>query len=267
MLAGHMDVNALDLAGAGEDVAELERSRRTTSSESRATRTEQSPWHAASFLELKTVWHPIGVWLQTSVSRFSEAISEGDGISVIPVLEGDVGALAALAEEAGAEALRSVPRTSRRRVRGPRADPRARSDPQAVADAGADAVVVVTRRRRTKAGSRSCTGSPTGSSSTSPSTSTRRKRSSEALERIDPEIVLISGRSLDDDEEDLELTLDLLADVPAGKLVVSEARIVSHDRSGARAAGVDAILVHGLARDPDFGAVSEELVHGPEAGL
>ena len=89
----------------------------------------------------------------------------------------------------------------------------------------------------------------------------------EVLERIDPEIVLISERGLDEDEEDLELTLDLLADVPAGKLVVSEARIVSHDQVLAlERAGVDAILVHGLARDPDFGAVLEELVHGPEAG-
>ena len=39
------------------------------------------------------------------MSRFSQAISEGDGISVIPVLDGDVEALAALAEGAGAEAI------------------------------------------------------------------------------------------------------------------------------------------------------------------
>ena len=39
------------------------------------------------------------------MSRFSEAISEGDGISVIPVLEGDVETLAAIAEEAGAEGV------------------------------------------------------------------------------------------------------------------------------------------------------------------
>src|SRR5215210_7837493 len=39
------------------------------------------------------------------MGRFSQAISEGDGISVVPVLEGDVGELAALAEEAGAEAV------------------------------------------------------------------------------------------------------------------------------------------------------------------
>ena len=39
------------------------------------------------------------------MSRFSQAISEGDGISVIPVLEGDVEALVSLAEAAGAEAV------------------------------------------------------------------------------------------------------------------------------------------------------------------
>ena len=54
--------------------------------------------------------------------------------------------------------------------------------------------------------------------------------------------------------------------MPAGKLVVSEARIVTYDQVVAlERAGVDAILVYGLARDPDFGAVLEELVHGPEA--
>ena len=56
----------------------------------------------------------------------------------------------------------------------------------------------------------------------------------QALERVDPEIVLISEAGLDEDEEDLERTLDLLADVPAGKLVVSEAWIESR-RAGARA--------------------------------
>jgi hypothetical protein len=39
------------------------------------------------------------------MSRFSQAISEGDGISIIPALEGDVGVLAEIAEAAGAEAV------------------------------------------------------------------------------------------------------------------------------------------------------------------
>ena len=88
----------------------------------------------------------------------------------------------------------------------------------------------------------------------------------DVLERVDPDIVLISERGLGEDEEDLERTLDLLADVPAGKLVVSDARIVSREQVLAlERAGVDAILVRDLARDPDFAAALEELVRGPEA--
>ena len=61
VLAGHMDVNALDLAGSDGDAAELERL--AADSVKRVVRNGegQSPWHAAAFLELKTVWHPIGV--------------------------------------------------------------------------------------------------------------------------------------------------------------------------------------------------------------
>ena len=90
----------------------------------------------------------------------------------------------------------------------------------------------------------------------------------DVLERIDPEIVLISEREVDEEVDDLELTLDLLADVPAGKLVVSEARIVSHEQVLAlERAGVDAILVHGLPGDATFRAALEEIVHGPVDGL
>jgi acyl-CoA reductase-like NAD-dependent aldehyde dehydrogenase len=61
VLAGHMDVNALDLAGAGTDVAELERLAAENVKRIARNGDGQSPWHAAEFLELKTVWHPIGV--------------------------------------------------------------------------------------------------------------------------------------------------------------------------------------------------------------
>ena len=61
MLAGHMDVNALDLAGAVEDVAEARRLAADNVKRVARNGEGQSPWHAASFLELKTVWHPIGV--------------------------------------------------------------------------------------------------------------------------------------------------------------------------------------------------------------
>ena len=64
ILAGHMDVNALDLAGAdgSVDMAELERlAANNVKRVVRGSADGQSPWEVTSFLELKTVWHPIGV--------------------------------------------------------------------------------------------------------------------------------------------------------------------------------------------------------------
>jgi acyl-CoA reductase-like NAD-dependent aldehyde dehydrogenase len=61
VLAGHMDVNALDLAGIDGDRAELERLAAENVKRVVRNGDGQSPWHAAAFLELKTVWHPVGV--------------------------------------------------------------------------------------------------------------------------------------------------------------------------------------------------------------
>ena len=61
ILAGHMDVNALDVTGADGQVAELERlAADNVKRIVRGAADEQSPWTIAGFLELKTVWHPIG---------------------------------------------------------------------------------------------------------------------------------------------------------------------------------------------------------------
>ena len=60
-LAGHMDVNAIDLAGADGDAGELERlAAENVMRVVRGSPNDQSPRTIASFLELKTVWHPIG---------------------------------------------------------------------------------------------------------------------------------------------------------------------------------------------------------------
>jgi acyl-CoA reductase-like NAD-dependent aldehyde dehydrogenase len=61
-LAGHMDVNAIDLSGFDGPTEELER----TAAENvkrvvRSSAEAQSPWEIEAFLELKTVWHPIGL--------------------------------------------------------------------------------------------------------------------------------------------------------------------------------------------------------------
>jgi acyl-CoA reductase-like NAD-dependent aldehyde dehydrogenase len=61
VLAGHMDVNAVDLSGADGDRVELERLAAENVKRVVRNGEGQSPWHAAAYLELKTVWHPIGV--------------------------------------------------------------------------------------------------------------------------------------------------------------------------------------------------------------
>ena len=61
VLAAHMDVNALDLCGADGDTPELERlAADNVKRVVRGGADVQSPWEIAAFLELKTVWHPIG---------------------------------------------------------------------------------------------------------------------------------------------------------------------------------------------------------------
>jgi indole-3-glycerol phosphate synthase len=201
------------------------------------------------------------------VSRFSQAISEGDGISVIPMLAGEVESLAALAEAAGAEAV-LLQALDVERARALTVLPIiARSgDPRTISAAGGDACIIELR-----------SGSHEGELERlyalareldlDCAVDVREEDDlEEALDRFDPDIVLISERGLADDEEDLERTLDLLADVPAGKLVIAEPRTASRAHVLAlERAGIDAILVHGLAREPDFAAVLEELVRGPEA--
>jgi acyl-CoA reductase-like NAD-dependent aldehyde dehydrogenase len=62
VLAGHMDVNALDIGGADGQSEELERlAADNVKRVVRGRPDAESPWEIASFLELKTVWHPIGV--------------------------------------------------------------------------------------------------------------------------------------------------------------------------------------------------------------
>ena len=61
ILAGHMDVNAIDVTGANGQVAELERlAADNVKRVVLGSPDEQSPWTIANFLELKTIWHPIG---------------------------------------------------------------------------------------------------------------------------------------------------------------------------------------------------------------
>jgi acyl-CoA reductase-like NAD-dependent aldehyde dehydrogenase len=63
-LASHMDVNAIDCAGCSdEQLADVER--RAAANVKRVVRVkardELSPYAVTAFMEMKTVWHPIGV--------------------------------------------------------------------------------------------------------------------------------------------------------------------------------------------------------------
>ena len=65
-----------------------------------------------------------------------------------------------------------------------------------------------------------------------------------ALERLDPELVVLSAR---DAEEPLQHVLDLLSDVPAGKLAIADLREITQVEIDAlERAGVDAVLVRHL---------------------
>jgi hypothetical protein len=167
--------------------------------------------------------------------RLSQAISEGDGISLIAIVADAAGATAA--EDAGAEGI-----ALERHLSGVREStslpllalsPDARDADAAllvVAEAGDD---LEPRQLELQARGLECV------------VDVRTPAEVEfALERIEPEIFLISPRAAEDDDDPLERVLELLPDLPAGKLAIAEVR--GADRDGVVAlerAGFDAVLV------------------------
>jgi hypothetical protein len=64
-----------------------------------------------------------------------------------------------------------------------------------------------------------------------------------ALDRLDPEIFLLSAPA-DDGEDAVDAVLELLPDVPAGKLAIADVAVTSRDEVLAlERAGIDAVLV------------------------
>ena len=209
------------------------------------------------------------------MGRLTQAISEGDGISVIPLLEGEVARLASLAEIAGAEAVavsRSDDVEEARSstalpvlVRDPGLDPSSGSAAIALPDA--DACVLAFDRwsdsdeleelhaRLAEYGIDCAVG-------------VRDEDAlEEALRRLDPEIVLMAVGDRDADDDQLEHVLDLLPDVPAGKLVIAEGDQLTREQVVAlERAGIDAIIVPDLWAYPDFSRALEDLVGGRRAG-
>jgi indole-3-glycerol phosphate synthase len=162
--------------------------------------------------------------------RFSQAISEGDGISLIVEVRDADAARAAAAQ--GAEAV-----IARSALAGDvdlpilwRGSPHAED----AAAAGADAWVV------------SLEDAADGGEHNELDRVVKVSNAEElelALEQFDPEIVLFSVG--DDDEADaLQLALDLLADLPAGKLAIAEVPVSGRGHvDELERAGVDAVIV------------------------
>jgi indole-3-glycerol phosphate synthase len=88
----------------------------------------------------------------------------------------------------------------------------------------------------------------------------------EAALEIDAEVIGINNRDLADFSVDLERTFELLADVPAGKTVVSESGISSRDEVvELERVGVDAVLIgEQLMRSDDPEGASRELAGSEE---
>ncbi len=173
----------------------------------------------------------------TGPRRLSQAISEGDGISIL--VEVADAAAARSAEQQGAEGV--VVRAPAGGVRDATALPVVwNGSLDGVADADAVVVDVDSERERladvieeVHALGVECV---------------IRVRDEEDLEHVleivDPEILLLSAEEKDDDQHHLDRLLELLPDVPAGKLAIAELESASRDEiDELERAGVDAVLV------------------------
>jgi len=93
----------------------------------------------------------------------------------------------------------------------------------------------------------------------------------EELERaleLDFDVIGINNRNLEDFSVDIQRTFDLLADVPAGKVVVSESGIHHREQiEELEQVGVDAVLVgEALMRAPDPETSTRELTYSGDPG-
>lgn len=182
----------------------------------------------------------------TGLRRLSHAIAEG-GISVLVEVE-DAEAARTAAEQ-GAEAL--VVRTPASSVRDATPLPILLYGPEP--EEGADAVVIEGGRDPER------TAQAIGRAGERGLECVLKVRDEEELEEVlqqlDPEILLLSAEGADDGEPELERLLDLLPDVPAGKLAIAELARPSRDEvAQLERAGVDAVLIASV----DVGGLVDE---------
>jgi indole-3-glycerol phosphate synthase len=189
----------------------------------------------------------------TDSRSFSHAIAEGDGISVIASVDDPDSARSAEAQRAEALLVRADPRPIREASSLPilwRADA-----PLDNAVEHADAVLISFDEEgrfeelhaRAVALGLDCAVEVDN-----------EEDLEQALERIDPEIFLLTPSDREDDETPLELVLDLLAAVPAGKLAIADLPVVTpRETLELEQAGCDAVI----ATTKNIAALAGDLPH------
>jgi hypothetical protein len=158
--------------------------------------------------------------------RLSQRISEGDGIAIIVCVD-DAGA-ARDAEEQGAKAVAVATRIDGIRD--------ATTLPLLWVGDGAPAEVDAVTIRPDE---------DPGNGQLEVVVDVRDEEELElVLERLDPEIFLLNAHRIDDDVDPLDAVLELLPDVPAGKLAIAQVDVESREEVLAlERAGIDAVLV------------------------
>jgi indole-3-glycerol phosphate synthase len=175
--------------------------------------------------------------------RFSQAISEGDGISVLVEVSDLDGARAAEAD--GAEAV--VLRVRLDDIRDATELPilwRAHGPLTEAAQMGADACLVVMADHDEEDDRLAALQYEAMELGMDCVVEVRDEDELErALEELDPEIFLLAGPA-DDEQSPFDRALELLPDVPAGKLAVADVPVVSREQvEELERAGVDAVIV------------------------
>jgi indole-3-glycerol phosphate synthase len=176
--------------------------------------------------------------------RLSQAISEGDGISLItPVPDG---ATAQDAERQGAEGV--VVERDLAGVREATGLPilwRAENSPAEALNGGADALLVAAKALEDDADWLDRRWAEAQDLGLECVVEVRDADELElALERLDPEIFLLAPQDAGDADDPLENVLDLLPDIPAGKLAIADLEVTTPDEiAELERAGVDAVIV------------------------
>ena len=190
--------------------------------------------------------------------RFSHAIAEGDGISVVAAVEDADAARAAEAQRAEALVVNGDPASLREATRLPilwrastavdRAAEVADAVTLSLPEEDEDHDPAQRRHEESLALGLDC-AVEVGS----------EEELERALELLDPEIFLLAPPQ-DDETERLEAVLELLAAVPAGKLAIADLAVTTEDEVyELERAGVDAVIVHAADVSPLVGDAPPEV--------